>query len=347
MTGFIPSADPAALLEPSRKLSIIVPSFNESDSLPELCQRLAGVTGSMGYTPDDYEVLVVNDGSTDGTSERIADLQRDYPALIEIRLRTNFGKSLALMTGFSHARGARVVTMDADLQDNPEDIPVLIRKLDQGYDVVSGWRQKRQDTLIRKIGSRCVNIFLRMMTGLYLHDQNCGFKIYRHEVIKRLYVFGQLHRFIPVQAHLIGYRVTEEPVTNSPRKHGYSKFRTFRYQAAFDFMSLLFTYRCAMTPLHFFGLISVFFLFPGFAVLGWMLLEHLGYILGLGGSGQLVNRPLFILVISTISTGFSILLTGLVCDFMLYHHTRTHMPMILANAVECIRDKSRSSVSQS
>ena len=223
--------------------TVVIPAFNESESLPELVRRVDAAFRQGFDEPKLYEIIVVDDGSTDDTRDVLARLREEHTCLRAVILRRNAGKSMALMTGFLKSRGARVVTMDADLQDNPEDMPNLLRKLNEGFDLVSGWRQNRQDKSFRKIGSKIFNSAVAKTTGLKLHDLNCGFKLYRQEMVKALCVYGQYHRYIPLQAHLMGFRVSEEKIGNTQRKHGKSKYKAFRYQGLFDLLSILFTYK--------------------------------------------------------------------------------------------------------
>lgn len=315
------------------EFSFVIPAFNEEQSLDELVRRISEVVRS-NWPGSPFEIVFVDDGSTDSTWRVINRLREAHPLITGIRMRRNFGKSLALMAGFKKATGRFVVTMDADLQDNPEDLPTLIKKLNEGYDLVGGWRQNRQDTFIRKIGSRLVNFFTYKVSGLKARDLNCGFKVYRGEIIKKLFIYGQLHRFIPLQAHLMGFRVAEAPIANSERKYGESKYRAFRYQGLFDLMSLLFTFKYAHSPLHFFGLIGFAFIIPSSMSLTYFLGKHVLYWAGFGEQYMLFNRPLLSLFLVSFMIGVVILLTGFVCDFILHHHTRNSIDVILALSVD-------------
>lgn len=315
----------------SVEVTIVIPAFNESESISELIRRILVTLNKIGINKK-YEILYVNDGSSDNTSSILEKL--NAPFLKEIKLSQNTGKSIALMAGFFHASGKYIVTIDADLQDRPEDIPKLLNQLNKGFDLVTGWRIKREDKVIRKIGSRIYNRFLQRITGLEIHDQNCGLKIYKKNVIDKLILYGHLHRFILYQASLLGFKVSEVPVGNDRRKFGYSKYKTFRYKAFFDFISLFFTYRYAMTPLHFFGLISLIIFIPGFLIILWLLIEHIGYLFNLGNFTQLVDRPLLFIGIALILSGISTFMTGLICDFVLFQHTRINMTKTLNNFIE-------------
>lgn len=319
-------------------LSIVIPAFNEADSVPEMVDRIAAALAETKFAGR-FEILYVDDGSTDGTLAAIRQARTRHPCVHALSLRTNLGKAMALMVGFSKARGDIIVTMDADLQDNPEDIPSLVAMLeDKNLDLVCGWRQKREDTAIRRAGSWLFNRTLHKLTGLSIRDQNCGFKVYRASLTRRLNIYGHFHRLIPMQAFLLGYAVGEAPVRNSERKHGHSKYRAFRYEGFFDFLSVLFAVRFGFAPLHFFGLISLAFVLPGILVLIWLFGEHFLFLLT-GTGAQLVDRPLLTLSLTTILTGIIILTTGFVCDFVLYHHARSNMTGIVAFALKDMQDE--------
>ena len=288
---------------------------------------------------NNFELLIVDDGSTDETQLTLSRLVKKYSFLKGILLRTNFGKSTALMAGFADTKGEFVVTLDADLQDQPEEIPKLISKLNGGYDLVNGWRVNRHDTWFRKLGSRLFNFVVRKYTGLQLKDENSGFKAYRKKVIENLFVYGQFHRLIPLQTHLRGFKICEIKIKNNARKYGSSKYRAFRYQGAFDLFSLLFTVKHSFTPLHFFGPISFLFLVPGFLIFSYLTVSHF-FALGVQDYDILVSRPLLDMSLTTMLAGLIILMTGFVCDFILYHHLRFNSKMITQNTVsEIIESK--------
>ena len=315
-------------------LSIVIPAFNEAESVPELVERISATLSKTPYAGS-FEILYVDDGSTDDMLDVIKRVRAGHPYVRAAVLRTNIGKAMALMVGFSKARGDIIVTMDADLQDNPEDIPELVRHLqDNKLDLVCGWRQKREDTAIRRAGSWVFNKVIYWLTGLRIRDQNCGFKVYRRTLTRRLNVYGHFHRLIPMQAYLLGYSVGQAPVRNSERKYGISRYRAFRYEGLFDFLSVFFTIRFGFAPLHFFGLLSMVFVIPGSLMLAYMVGQHVLFMLT-GSIGQmLVDRPLLNLSLTTILTGFIILTTGFVCDFVLYHHTRANIRSIVEFALK-------------
>lgn len=303
-------------------LSVVVPCLNEAESLPELVARLEAALDREvgGSVRGGYEIIVVDDGSTDATVKVAQDLCRTRPWIRLFSLRRNFGKSMALSVGFRKARAPIILTLDADLQDPPEQIRVLLERLREGWDLVSGRRSARSDTLIRRLGSAVFNWAVRRTTGLKLSDINCGMKAYRREVFNLVTVYGQFHRYIPLLAHLNGFRVTEVGIENAPRKHGLSKFPTMRYEGLFDLLSILFTYNYRLRPLHFFAKASLFMLVPG---LGIVLYLVAGYLIWLasGGTGIsiLFARPLLFFALTMIVVGMNVFLAGFVCDFLLYH----------------------------
>jgi glycosyltransferase involved in cell wall biosynthesis len=326
------------------KYTVIAPVYCEEESLVELADRVAATFGEMGESGN-FELLIVDDGSTDGTPGVIRELEAARNYVRSVTLRRNCGKSMALMAGFEHARGELVFTMDGDLQDNPEDMPALLEKLEEGFDLVTGWRQRRQDKTVRKLGSRLFNRTVARTTGLSLHDLNCGFKLYRREVVEALVVFGQYHRYIPLQAHLIGYRVAEAKIGNSARKYGKSKYRSFRYQGAFDLLSILFTYKYGLNPLHFFGVIGLILIVPSFAALVYLLVEHIIYWAG-GDGVQLFTRPLLSLSLSVLILGILVFLTGFVCDFILHHQIRRNIGQIVDLNVASVTRAGRKSAAE-
>jgi glycosyltransferase involved in cell wall biosynthesis len=320
------------------ELSIVIPALNEEQSIPELVERTAETLRKTTYNGR-FEILFVDDGSTDGTVETIRRLSAAHPYLKVAVMRANIGKAMALMVGFSKARGDIIITMDADLQDNPEDVPSLIAQLQNGgYDLVCGWRRKREDTPMRRAGSWLFNKFIHRLTGLDIRDQNCGFKAYRATLTRRLNVYGHFHRLLPMQAYLLGYSVGQAPVNNSPRKYGSSKYRTFRYEGFFDFLSVFFAVRYGYAPLHFFGILSMFFVIPGGVLLLYLIAQHFLFLLTRTSGQMLVERPLLNLSLTTILTGLIILTTGFVCDFMLYHHARTNAQSMVEFALKDVHD---------
>jgi glycosyltransferase involved in cell wall biosynthesis len=255
--------------------SVVIPLYNERDSLPELYAQLTSV---MERSFAWHELIFVDDGSTDGSVDVLQEIRgRDRRVKI-ISFRRNYGKSAALSEGFKVTRGDIVVTIDADLQDNPEEIPELVAKLDEGYDLVSGWKIQRKDPITKTLPSKLFNLTTSIVSGIRIHDFNCGLKCYRGEVVKRISIYGELHRFIPVIAGWEGFRVTEKRVTHFERKYGQSKFGAARFlNGMFDLMTVMFLTRRATSPLHFFGRVAFcFFAVGSLITLYFLLLWCLG-----------------------------------------------------------------------
>ena len=243
-------------------ISVVIPVYNERESLRQLYERLAGALRALDAVK--YEILFVDDGSTDGSYQVLAELHALDPQVKVVRLRTNFGKAVALSVGFEHARGDRVVTLDGDLQDDPKEIPRFLEKLEEGYDLVSGWKFERHDPPNKTIPSRIFNRAVALLTGLPLHDVNCGFKAYRREVVESIRIYGELHRFIPVLARWKGFRVAEIKVEHHPRRFGRSKYGAERFVRGFlDLLTVLFLTRYLKRPLHLFGGVGLVCLLPG------------------------------------------------------------------------------------
>jgi glycosyltransferase involved in cell wall biosynthesis len=290
-------------------ISIVVPLYNEAESLPELTEQIVKGTDSRTF-----EILFVDDGSSDASFDVIRTLKARHPQVRAIRFRKNCGKSAALSEGFKAANGKYVITMDADLQDDPAEIPNLIRQLDAGFDLVSGWKQKRFDPISKTVPSRFFNFVTRLMTGIRLHDFNCGLKAYRAEVVKDVSVYGELHRYIPALAKWEGYsRIGEIPVQHHPRKYGTSKFGLSRFIKGFlDLFTVVFLSRYVKRPLHFFGLIGSLFLLAGLGINGYL---SVGWFMG----EAIGNRPILFLGVMLVLVGFQIITTGLVGEMITHH----------------------------
>ena len=293
-------------------ISVVVPALNEAESLPELFARIAETANSMGAT---YEVWLIDDGSNDGSAALVETLARQDPALHCIQFTRNYGKAAALSAGFAAARGRYVITMDADLQDDPAEIPHLIAKLEEGYDLVSGWKQARKDSFIKNNTSKIFNAVTSASTGLRLHDFNCGLKAYRAEVIRSIRLYGEMHRYIPAQAHMQGYRVAEIPVRHSERRHGVTKYGRSRFINGFlDLMTLLFLSARGTSPLHLFGRIAVWLTVVGGGILAWFLGQ---WILGHG----LRIRPLMLLAVTLIILAVQFVSLGLIAELIVAGRT--------------------------
>jgi len=262
--------------EKTRRIgSVVIPLYNEEASLPELYRQLTSV---MERTFATHELVFVDDGSTDGSIEVLRELRGRDTRVKIISFKRNYGKSAALSEGFKVTRGDVVVTIDADLQDNPEEIPELVARLDEGYDLVSGWKMERKDPITKTLPSKLFNLTTAIVSGIRIHDFNCGLKCYRGEVVKRISVYGELHRFIPVIAGWEGFRVTEKKVTHFERKYGRSKFGAARFlNGMFDLATVMFLTRRSTSPLHFFGRVAfAFFAVGGLITLYFMILWAFG-----------------------------------------------------------------------
>jgi glycosyltransferase involved in cell wall biosynthesis len=299
-------------------LSIVIPAYNEAESLPELQRELAEALERIGVP---WEAIYVDDGSRDGTDQAIAKLAAADPRVRGISLRRNFGKSAALATGFRLARGERVVTIDADLQDDPAELPRLLAALDSGFDLVSGWKQNRQDPLSKTVPSRLFNAVTSMVAGVRLHDFNCGFKVYRREVTEAISIYGELHRFVPALAHWAGFRVGELPVRHRARRFGRSKFGASRFVNGFlDLLSAAFISTSALKPLHVFGRIGLTFLILGGALGLWFV--------GLWVRGEPMHvRPLMLFGAGLVLLGIQFILMGLLGEMIANIGARADYPI--------------------
>ena len=252
------------VVDARRDLSVVVPAFNEAESLAELAARVRDAVADLDLT---WELIVVDDGSTDGTWQEVQRLHADDPRVGGVCFARNFGKAAALAAGFAAAHGERIITMDADLQDDPEEIPGLLARLDEGWDLVSGWKQDRKDSWIKNNTSKVFNWATGRMCGLRLHDFNCGLKAYRREVVERVRLYGEMHRYVPALAHLDGFRVTEMAVRHHRRKFGATKYGWNRFLHGFlDLLTVYFLHTRGTSPLHFFGRFGTIFGAAGLAI---------------------------------------------------------------------------------
>jgi glycosyltransferase involved in cell wall biosynthesis len=289
-------------------LSVLIPLYNEEGSLRELHQQLRHVLGRMNMR---YEILFIDDGSTDRSFNVLRDLRRTDRHVRAIRFRRNYGKSAALAVGFDRALGSLVITMDADLQDDPAEIPALRHKLEEGYDLVSGWKRVRHDPLSKTIPSRLFNAVVRRLTGIRIHDFNCGLKAYRRDVVKHIRVYGELHRFLPVLAHWEGFKVGELAVQHRPRKYGKTKFGAGRFWKGFlDLLTVLFTTRYLRRPLHLFGVWGIFTALVGSAIVVWLAIEKIFF------GASLSNRPLFLGGVLLLIVGVQFVSIGLIGEMI-------------------------------
>lgn len=298
-------------------LSIIVPVYNEVDNLRPLCERIHTALAEAGR---EYEIILVDDGSRDGSSELLAELHAEDATLTVLRFRRNFGQTAALAAGFAHARGAVIVSLDADLQNDPLDIPRLLAKLDEGYDLVNGWRADRRDPFLRRrLPSQIANALIAWVTRVKLHDSGCTLKAFRRDVAKGLKLYGEMHRFIPTLAADMGARLTEVPVAHHPRTRGTSKYgltRTLR--VVLDLLTIKFLSSYAERPSHLFGLLGLLGVLAGSGITVVLGVQRLFF------GVALANRPLLLLGILLLVTGVQLMTTGLIAELLsrTYHESQ-------------------------
>ena len=294
-------------------LSIVIPLKNEEESLPELSDWIRKVCEQEGFS---YEVIMVDDGSTDNSWAVIDQLSRSNPNIKGIRFQGNYGKSAALNEAFKAAQGEVIITMDADLQDSPEEIPELRRMiLEDGYDIVSGWKKKRYDnTLTKNIPSKFFNAVTRSVSDIRLHDFNCGLKSYRKKVVKSIEVYGEMHRYIPVIAKWAGFRkIGEKVVEHRPRKYGVTKFGWERFVNGFlDLMSITFVGKFSKKPMHFFGLWGTLFFLAGLGITLYLIIAKLLD----PANFALTNRPGFFLALAALIIGMQLFLAGFISELI-------------------------------
>ncbi len=298
-------------------VSVVVPLLNERESLPVLIDRLHGVLGSAGLA---YEIILIDDGSTDGSWEEIAKASRADARVKGIRFGRNFGKSPALNEGFIAAQGEVVITMDADLQDDPDELPELYRMVrEDGFDLVSGWKKKRHDPLSKTIPTKLFNWTTRRVSGVKLHDFNCGLKAYRREVVKSIEVFGEMHRYIPFIARKEGFRsIGEKVVKHHPRRFGKSKFGLDRFINGFlDLLTITFVFRFGRKPMHFFGAVGTFMFVVGFLSAGWVVGDKLYHVYALGKAAPRVSdQGLFFVALTAMIIGVQLFTMGFVAELV-------------------------------
>lgn len=307
----------------ARTLSVVVPARDEEESLPLLVARVLEVCASAGLTLSD--IVLVDDGSRDKTWAVMTQLAETHKAVQAIRLRRNFGKATALMVGIGACAGDVIVTMDADLQDDPDEIPRFIEMLDAGWDLVSGWKKDRHDPLSKTLPSRLFNKVTARISGVRLHDFNCGFKAYRREIFDSVELYGELHRYVPVLAHALGYRVAEIPVRHHARRFGKSKYGVARYLRGFlDLLTVVMITRYAYRPGHLFGGIGAFFLVAGGGVLTYLTGLKLFTGASIGG------RPLLLLGVMVVIIGIQLVMFGMLAELVI---SRTQRPVEAQNVV--------------
>jgi glycosyltransferase involved in cell wall biosynthesis len=297
-------------------ISVIIPLINERESLPELAAWLHRVLGGMGVR---YEVIMVDDGSRDGSWEEIQRLHSADPRVKGIRMGRNYGKSPALNEGFRAAQGEVVVTMDADLQDDPDELPELYRMITQGgLDLVSGWKKKRHDPLSKTIPTKLFNWTTRRVSGVQLHDFNCGLKAYRKAVVKSIEVYGEMHRYIPFIAKKEGFhRIGEKVVKHHERKYGRTKFGLDRFINGFlDLLTITFVFRFGKKPMHFFGAMGTLMFFVGSLIICWLLGDKLWHVYHHERARLVAENPLFFIALAIMIIGSQLFLAGFVAELV-------------------------------
>ncbi|MGB5702053.1 MAG: glycosyltransferase family 2 protein [Polyangiales bacterium] len=305
----------------ARDVSVVLPIFNEEESLPAMIE---GIHDALDPTGIDYEIVCIDDGSSDRSFEVLRGIAPNDPRLVIGRFRRNFGQTAAMQAGIDRASGAIIVTMDADLQNDPLDIPKMIAKLDEGYDLVTGWRVDRKDAFLnRRVPSFLANMLIARTTGIRLHDYGCSLKVMRAELAKELRLYGEMHRFIPVMASLIGARIAEIEVNHHPRQYGESKYgigRTVR--VTLDLLTVLFLQSYLARPMQVFGLSGLVCLLLGFGVSGYLTFQKVAF------GAELADRPLLLLGVILILVGVQLVSLGLVAEVLgrTYHEAQGKRP---------------------
>ncbi|HUR30513.1 MAG TPA: glycosyltransferase family 2 protein [Saprospiraceae bacterium] len=300
------------MLKEGLDLSIVIPVYDESESLPELLVWIDRVTTQNAI--DHFEVILVDDGSSDDSWKVITNLKKSYPWIKAIRFRRNYGKSAALQKGFEAASGEVVITLDADLQDSPEEIPGLMKMIrDDNFDLVSGWKKNRKDPISKRWPSKFFNAVTRKASGIKLHDFNCGLKAYKNDVVKNIEVYGEMHRYIPVMAQSAGFtKIGEKVVQHQARKFGKTKFGLERmFNGFLDIMSIMFVSKFGKRPMHFFGTLGILFFFIGFCILTY--LSVLKYVKDIV---RISDRPGFYFGILILIIGSQLFLTGFLAELI-------------------------------
>jgi len=310
-------------------LSIVIPLYNESESIPELVASIERVMNEHGYS---YEIIMVDDGSSDTSWSKIEREAQNNPNIHAIGFRRNYGKSAALFCGFKKASGEVVITMDADLQDNPEEIPAMYEMIvNEGFDLVSGWKKKRYDNKFTKnLPSKIYNATARKMTGIRLHDMNCGLKAYRNKVVKSIEVYGEMHRYIPVLAAKAGFkRIGEKIVEHRTRKYGTTKFGGSRFMNGFlDLLSILFISRFGKRPMHLFGSLGSLMFLVGFLSAAWLGAQKLYYVHRGVKASLVTDSPYFYLALTAMILGTQLFLSGFLGELISRNSTERNIYQI-------------------
>ena len=301
----------------TKDISVVIPLYNEEESIRELCEWIGRVMQMHGFN---YEVIIVDDGSTDASWRIIEELTEDNPCIKGIKFKRNYGKSAALDTGFKASHGEVVITMDADLQDSPDEIPELYQMVkENGFDLVSGWKKKRFDPLSKKLPSKFFNYVTRKISGIKIHDFNCGLKAYKNYLVKSIDVYGEMHRYIPAIAKWNGFnKITEKEVQHRPRKYGVTKFGMERYIFGFlDLLSITFVSKFKKRPMHFFGTMGTFSFLLGLFITIWLIGEKVYYNWYLNQSARgVTEQPLFFLAIVALIVGVQLFLAGFLAEMI-------------------------------
>ncbi len=304
------------------QISVIVPVLNEQESLPELHNWISRVMEDSGFS---YEIIFINDGSTDSSWEVIKKLCEINTMVKAVSFTRNYGKSAALDVGFSKAQGEVVITMDADLQDSPDEIPALYEMIiKEGYDIVSGWKRVRKDPISKTLPSRLFNYVTRVISGIQLHDFNCGLKAYSLKVVKSIHIYGEMHRYIPLIAKWNGFvKIGEKEVAHRPRKYGVTKFGLERFLNGFlDLISVSFVNRYKKKPMHFFGTLGTLSFLSGLIITIWVIFEKIyGLYKGIKVR-EITNQPLFFLALVALLIGVQLFLTGFLAEMMTSNNSR-------------------------
>jgi glycosyltransferase involved in cell wall biosynthesis len=310
-------------------LSLVVPVYNEVENLTPLYERVREVLDPTGWT---YELILVDDGSTDGSDRMLADLHARDPRVKVLRFRRNFGQTAALAAGFDYAHGDIVVSLDGDMQNDPVDIPKLVAKLNEGYDLVNGWRLNRQDPFLnRRLPSQIANWIIGLTTQVKIHDYGCTLKVFRREVVKNLKLYGEMHRFIPALVGDVGARITEMPVTHHPRKHGTSKYGLTRtLWVILDLLTVKFLSRYATRPSHLFGFVGLVAFLLGSAITAVLGIQRLFF------GMRLSERPLLWLGILLVVVGVQFVTTGLLAEMLArtYHESQEKSVYLIKEVLE-------------
>ena len=309
-------------------LSIVIPIYNERESVDRLYKELDKSLLKLGI---DYEVIFIDDGSVDGTYNKLLEIHKKNSSYKIIRFRRNFGQTSAISAGFNYSNGDAIITLDADLQNDPQDIPVMLNKLNEGYDIVSGWRKNRKDkTITRRFPSVIANKIISKLTGVYLHDYGCTLKAYKREVVKNIELYGEMHRYIPAVASWMGVKVAEIPVTHHSRKFGKSKYgisRTIR--VILDIITIKFLLSYSQRPIQIFGLVGLFSGTVGFIITAYLIIMRIFFNQGLA------DRPLFILSIFMIFIGIQLITMGLLAEITMriYHEAQEKPTYVIKDII--------------